>query len=174
MLQNITAMKNLYTRISFCCLIFLLTSLIVQAQELQVKNTKNGKIRSLKANQSFSFKLSEDDDYKKGKIQSFTDTSIVIFTPEEDDIQLREVKLKEIYAIRKMSCLHKVGYAAGAVLIVGGVGTILEAPSIAGDDGSDWLVRGAGVVVTAIGLVPYLIKPKEFIQGKNAEYAIVK
>ncbi|MDB5257832.1 MAG: hypothetical protein JWM14_2527 [Chitinophagaceae bacterium] len=163
----------MYTKISFCCFFLLLTSLAVQAQELQVKNTKNGKVRTLKANQSFSFKLSADDEYKKGKIQSFTDTSLVIFTPEEDDIQLREVKLKEIYAIRKMSCLHKVGYAAGAVLIVGGVGTMLEAPSIAGDDGSDWLVRGAGLVVTAIGVVPYLIKPKEFVQGVNAEYKIV-
>jgi len=167
-------MKILYTKISFCCFLLLFSSLAIQAQELQVKNTKNGKVRTLKANQSFSFKLSEDDEYKKGKIQSFTDTSLVIFTPEEDDIQLREVKLKEIYAIKKMSCLHKVGYAAGAVLIVGGVGTILEAPSIAGDDGSDWLVRGAGLVVTAVGLIPYLIKPKEFVQGKNAEYAIVK
>lgn len=167
-------MKNIVTKFSFCCLILLFAPIVLQAQELQVKNTKNGKVRTLKANQSFSFKLSEDDDYKKGKIQSFTDSSLVIFTPEEDDIQLREVKLKEIYAIRKMSCLHKVGYAAGAVLIVGGVGTILEAPSIAGDDGSDWLVRGAGVVVAAVGLVPYLIKPKEFVQGKNAEFVIVK
>lgn len=149
-------------------------SFVAQAQQLQVKNTKNGKVRTLKANQSFSFKLSDDDDYKKGKIQSFTDSSIVIFTPEEDDIQLREVKLKEVYAIKKMSCLHKVGYAAGAVLIVGGVGTMLEGGSIAGDDGNEWLVRGVGLVVTAVGLVPYLIKPKEFVQGKNAEFAIVK
>ncbi|MBC7487212.1 MAG: hypothetical protein H7282_10725 [Cytophagaceae bacterium] len=167
-------MKTIYTKFSFCCFMLLFTSIALQAQQLQVKNTKNGKVRTLKANQSFSFKLSEDDDYKKGKIQSFTDSSLVIFTPEEEDIQLREVKLREIYAIRKMSCLHKVGYAAGAVLIVGGVGTILEAPSIAGDDGSDWLVRGAGLVITAVGLVPYLIKPKEFVQGKNAEYVIVK
>lgn len=166
-------MKNIVTKFSICCFILLFTSVALKAQELQVKNTKNGKVRTLKANKSFSFKLSEDDEYKKGKIQSFTDSSLVIFTPEEDDIQLREVNLKEIYAIRKMSCLHKVGYAAGAVLIVGGVGTILEAPSIAGDDGSDWLVRGAGLVVTAVGLIPYLIKPKEFVQGKNAEYKIV-
>lgn len=167
-------MKTMYTKISSFCLFLLCLTFAAQAQELQVKNTKNGKVRKLKANQTFSFKLSEDDDYKKGKIQSFTDSSIVIFTPEEDDIQLREVKLQEIYAIKKMSCLHKVGYAAGAVLMVGGVGTILEAPSIAGDDGSDWLVRGVGLVVGAVGLVPYLIKPKEFIQGKNAEYSIVK
>jgi hypothetical protein len=167
-------MKTIYIKLSFCCLFLLCLTFVAQAQELQIKNTKNGKVRKLKANQTFSFKLSEDDDYKKGKIQSFTDSSIVIFTPEEDDIQLREVKLSEIYAIKKMSCLHKVGYAAGAVLIVGGVGTILEAPSIAGDDGSDWLVRGAGLVVTAVGLVPYLIKPKEFVQGKNAEFTVVK
>jgi len=167
-------MKTIYTKISFCCLFLLFASFVAQAQELQVKNTKNGKIRTLKANQSFSFKISEDDDYKKGKIQSFTDSSLVIFTPDEDDIQLREIKLKEIYAIKKMSCLHKVGYAAGAVLMVGGVGAILEAPGIAGEDGSDWLVRGAGLVVAAVGLVPYLIKPKEFVQGKNAEYTIVK
>ena len=167
-----TTNKNLLALLSLVLFFFL--SFIAQAQELQVKNTKNGKVRALKANKSFSFKLSDDDDYKKGKIQSFTDSSIVIFTPEEDDIQLREVKLKEIYAIKKMSCLHKVGYAAGAVLIVGGVGTMLEAGSIAGDDGNDWLIRGVGLVVTAVGLVPYLIKPKEFIQGQNAEYAIVK
>ena len=166
-------MKTIYTKIYFCCL-FLFLSFAAQAQHLHVKNIKNGKVRALKANQSFYFKLSEDDEYKKGKIQSFTDSSIVIFTPEEDDIQLREVKLKEIYAIKKMSCIHKVGYAAGAVLIVGGVGTMLEAPSIAGDDGSDWLVRGVGLVVTAVGLVPYLIKPKEFVQGKNADFSIAK
>jgi hypothetical protein len=164
----------MYTKISFCCFMFLFTSLALQAQELQVKNTKNGKVRTLKANQSFSFKLSEDDEYKKGKIQSFTDSSLVIFTPEEDDIQLREVKLKEIYAIKKMSCLHKVGYAAGAVLIVGGVGTMLESSSIAGDDGNTWLVAGAGAIVTAVGIIPYLIHPKEFVQGKDAEYTIVK
>ena len=166
-------MKPNHIQLSFCCFVLFLASLAVQAQSLQVKNTKNGKVRMIKTNQSFSFKLSEEDDYKKGKIQSFTDSSLVIFTPEEEDIQLREVKLKEIYAIKKISCLHKIGYAAGAVLIVAGVGTILEAPSIAGEDGNDWLVRGAGLIVAAVGVVPYLIKPKEFIQGKNAEYKII-
>lgn len=167
-------MKTTYTKFSFCCLFLFFLVFAAQAQHLHVKNTKTGKVRALNANQSFSFKLSEDDDYKKGKIQSFTDSSVVIFTPEEDDIQLREVKLKDIYAIKKMSCLHKIGYAAGAVLIVGGVGTMLEGGSIAGDDGNEWLVRGVGLVVTAVGLIPYLIKPKEFVQGKNAEFSLAK
>jgi hypothetical protein len=155
------------------CLLLFFAAFVAHAQQLEIKNTKNDKVRVIKAKQSFSFKYSEDDDYKKGKIQSFTDSSFVIFTPEEDDLQLREVKLKDIYAIKKLSCAHKAGYAVGAVLIVGGVGTMLEAPSIAGDDGSDWLVRGVGLVGFAVGLVPYLIKPTEFVQGKNAEYKIV-
>jgi hypothetical protein len=166
-------MKTPYTTLSFYCLFLFFAVFVVQAQSLQIKNSKSGKIRTLKANRSFSFKLSEDDDYKKGKIQSFTDSSIVIFMPEEDDIQLREVKLKDLYAVKKMSGLHKVSYAAGTVLMIGGVGTLLEAQNIVDDDGSAWLVRGVGVIVTAIGLVPYLIKPKEFVQGKNAEFKIV-
>lgn len=166
-------MKTICNKLQLTALLLLFATIVANAQELQIKNTKNGKVRAIKADRSFSFKVSEEDDYKKGKIQTFTDSTIVIFTPDEDDIQLREVKLKDLYAVKKMSGLHKVGYAAGAVLIVGGVGTMLEAPSIAGDDGNDWLVRGVGLVVTAAGLVPYLIKPKEYVQGKNAEYKIV-
>ncbi|HSZ71131.1 MAG TPA: hypothetical protein VK750_00545 [Cytophagaceae bacterium] len=168
-------MKNIfYKNVSTFCLCFFFATLFAQAQTLQIKNTTNGKNRSIKVNQGLFFKLSEDGEYIKGKIKSMTDSSLVLFTPEEDDIELREVNLKDIYAIKKLSCTHKAGYVLGAVLIVGGAGTIAEAGSIAGDDGNDWLVRGIGAIGLAAGLVPYLIKPTEFVQGKNAEYKIAK
>jgi len=144
------------------------------AQQLSIKNTSNGKVRVLKQGQKMSFKLVGEDEFTKGKISSFTDSSMVVFMPDEDDVMLRDIKLKEIYSIKKTSTMHKVAQAAGAVVMVGGAVAIFEAPSIAGDDGNDWLVRGAGVVGVALGLLPYLIKTTEYIQGTNVEFTIVK
>lgn len=146
----------------------------VLAQKLTIKNTKNGKVRVLEQGQKMSLKFSVGDDYAKGKIQSFTDSTVVLAMLDEEEVMLREVKLKEIYSIKKTSSMHKVAQVAGALVMVGGAAAIFEAPGIAGEDGNDWLVRGAGIAAIAVGLIPYLIKPTEFIQGTNAEYTIVK
>ncbi len=146
----------------------------ISAQHLHIKTTKNGKVRALKAGQKMQAKLSELDVFTKYKIQSFTDSSMVLIMLDEEEIMLRTINLKEIYSIKKTSGMHKIAQVGGTFLMLGGAVAIFEAPSIAGDEGSDWLVRGAGVVMVAVGLIPYLIKPTEYVQGKNAEYSIAK
>jgi hypothetical protein len=146
----------------------------VQAQQLNIKNTENGKVRTLKTGQKIFLKFSLGEEFSKAKIQSLTDSSITLVMLDEEEIMLRDVKLKDIYSIKKTSCMHKTAQIAGAIAMVGGAATFFEAPAIAGEDGSDWLVRGTGVAVLAVGLIPYLIKPKEYVQGSNAEFSVVK
>jgi hypothetical protein len=143
------------------------------AQQLLIK-TSDGKVRAIKSGQKMHFKLHDDIDFTKGKIQSFTDSSIVVFMPDEDDVLLQDIKIKDIKSIKKTSTMHKLAQGGGALFMVGGAAMIFEAPSIAGEDGSDWLVRGVGVVTLAVGLIPYLIKPKTYVQGENAEFSISK
>ena len=152
-------------------LVFLSTT--ANAQQLLIK-TSNGKVRAIKQGQSMHFKIHDDIDFTKGKIQSFTDSSMVVFMPDEDDVLLQDIKLKDIKSIKKTSTMHKIAQGGGALFMIGGAGMIFEAPSIAGEDGSDWLVRGAGLVSLAVGLIPYLIKPTVYVQGANAEFSISK
>jgi hypothetical protein len=159
----------------FAALIFFVVLIDgAQAQHLNIKNTENGKVRTLKTGQKIFLKFSGGEEFSKAKIQSLSDSSLTLVMLDEEEIMLREVKLKEIYSIKKTSCMHKTAQIAGAIAMVGGAGAIFEAPAIAGEDGSDWLVRGTGIAVLAVGLIPYLIKPTEYVQGSNAEFSVVK
>ncbi len=172
--MNTPKRAHFYTCLISAGFLFLVLINGAFAQQLSIKNTTNGKIRVLQQGQKIALKFSIGDDYAKGKIQSFTDSTMVLAMLDEEELMLREVKIKEIYSIKKTSSMHKVAQVAGAIVMVGGAVAIFEAPGIAGENGSDWLIRGAGIAAVAVGLIPYLIKPTEYIQGTNAEYAIVK
>jgi hypothetical protein len=159
-------MKKLHL---FFALILSIASLSAFGQkQLELKDTTSGKLKVFKIGQTIRYKGLEDTDFEKVKIQNITATTIVFYLPDEDESStIREVPLSEIKSIQKATTIHNVTRAIGGLLMVGGAYTMASSGALAGDDGSSGAYIGLGAGMLAVGVIPYLIKPKTYVLGET-------
>ncbi|WP_018343627.1 hypothetical protein [Cytophaga aurantiaca] len=153
-------------------LVLLLNILCLSAfaqKQLELKDTVTGKVKVFKIGQTIRYKGLEDTDFEKVKIQNITATTIVFYLPDEDESSpVREVPLSEIKSIQKATTIHNVSRVVGGLLILGGAYTMASSGALADNGGGStgaYLGMGAGMV--AVGVIPYLIKPKVYILGET-------
>lgn len=137
---------------------------LAQAQNLVLTDKESGKTRTIKAGQTIHLKTADMENFEKAKIQSFNGQSLVVIFPNEEDGTVMELPLSSITEISKITCLHKTSQAVGAVSLVVGAYLMFGSAGLAGDDSAAPYVAG-GAVLFAAGVVPYLIKPKNYILG---------
>lgn len=159
-------MKKLHL---FFALILSIASLSAFGQkQLELKDTTSGKLKVFKIGQTIRYKGLEDTDFEKVKIQNITATTIVFYLPDEDESSpVREVPLSEIKSIQKATTIHNVTRVIGGLLMVGGAYTMASSGALAGDDGSAGTYIGLGAGMLAVGVIPYLIKPKTYVLGET-------
>ena len=159
-------MKKLHL---FFALILSIASLSAFGQkQLELKDTTSGKVKVFKIGQTIRYKGLEDTDFEKVKIQNITATTIVFYLPDEDESSpVREVPLSEIKSIQKATTIHNVTRVIGGLLMVGGAYTMASSGALAGDDGSSGAYIGLGAGMIAVGVIPYLIKPKTYVLGET-------
>jgi len=159
-------MKKLHL---FFALILSIASLSAFGQkQLELKDTTSGKLKVFKIGQTIRYKGLEDTDFEKVKIQNITATTIVFYLPDEDESSpVREVPLSEIKSIQKATTIHNVTRVIGGLLMVGGAYTMASSGALAGDDGSSGAYIGLGAGMIAVGVIPYLIKPKTYVLGET-------
>lgn len=159
-------MKKLHL---FFALILSIASLSAFGQkQLELKDTTSGKLKVFKIGQTIRYKGLEDTDFEKVKIQNITATTIVFYLPDEDESSpVREVPLSEIKSIQKATTIHNVTRVIGGFLMVGGAYTMASSGALAGDDGSSGAYIGLGAGMLAVGVIPYLIKPKTYLIGET-------
>lgn len=139
-------------------------------QTLELKSIKNGKIKTFAIGKTIKYKGINDIDFEKAKIQNITATTIVLYLPnldEEEGKPIRELTLAEIQAIQKSTTIHSVCKGIGAFLMLGGAYTMASSNALAGEDGSSGTYLGIGAGMLAVGILPYLIKPKMYILGET-------
>ena len=154
----------------FLTLLLSIASLSVFGQkQLELKDTATGKVKVFKIGQTIRYKGLEDTDFEKVKIQNITATTIVFYLPDEDESSpVREVPLSEIKSIQKATTIHNISRAIGGLFILGGAYSMASSSALADNSGGStgaYLGIGAGMV--AIGVIPYLIKPKVYELGKT-------
>lgn len=150
-------------------LLLILTSYFSIAQNnLEVLDTKNGKIRTFKTGTSFLFIPSNDSIFLKGKIQSTTPQSITLMLKEEDN-RIVKYQASDFTIIRKPTTLQYISYAAGTLFMLGGTYFILTGQNITDNH---WQNRGIGAIGFAIGLTPFLINPKTYEKGDRYKFQI--
>jgi len=159
-------MKKLHL---FFALILSIASLSAFGQkQLELKDTTSGKLKVFKIGQTIRYKGLEDTDFEKVKIQNITATTIVFYLPDEDESStIREVPLSEIKSIQKATTIHNISRVIGGLLMVGGAYTMASSGALAGDDGSSGAYIGLGAGMLAVGVIPYLIKPKTYVLGET-------
>ena len=159
-------MKKLHL---FFALILSIASLSAFGQkQLELKDTTSGKLKVFKIGQTIRYKGLEDTDFEKVKIQNITATTIVFYLPDEDESStIREVPLSEIKSIQKATTIHNISRVIGGLLMVGGAYTMASSGALAGDDGSAGTYIGLGAGMLAVGVIPYLIKPKTYVLGET-------
>lgn len=165
-------MKKLHL---FLTLLLSLATLSAFGQkQLELTNTVSGKVKVFTIGKTIRFKGLEDTDFEKGKIQNITATSIVFYLPEEDEgSTIREVPLSELNSIQKATTIHNISRAVGAFLMVGGAYTMASSSALADNGGSTGAYLGLGAGMVAVGVIPYLIKPKTYLLGQT-HTAVIK
>lgn len=150
-------------------LLFTLLSLNVFGQkQLVLTNTSNGKVKTFAIGKTIHIKGLEDTDFEKVKIQNITDKTIVFFLPNADEEKpIRELTLAEIESIKKSTTIHNIGKAVGAFFMLGGAYTMASSSALAGEDGSSGAYIGLGAGLVAVGVLPYLFKPRLYVLGKT-------
>lgn len=148
-------------------LLFSCASMASFAQKtLELTDNKTGKTKTFAIGKKIRYKGVEDTDYEKVKIQNITDSTLVFFLPDEDESSpVREVKLNEIYSFQKATTLHNVSRILGGLFMVAGASTMANSSGYAGEDGSSGAYIGLGAGMVAVGVIPFLIKPKTYILG---------
>lgn len=138
-------------------------------KQLELKDTVSGKVKVFKIGQTIHCKGLEDTDFEKVKIQNITATSIVFYLPNEDESSpIREVPLSEIESIQKATTIHNIFRVVGGLLMVGGAYTMASSGALADSgDMSSGAYLGIGAGMVAVGVIPYLIKPKTYELGKT-------
>ena len=138
-------------------------------KQLELKDTISGKVKVFKIGQTIRYKGLEDTDYEKVKIQNITATTIVFYLPDEDEgSPVREVPLNEIKSIQKATTIHNISRVIGGVLMVGGAYYMASSSALSDtNDGSTGAYLGLGAGMLAVGIIPYLIKPKVYVLGET-------
>jgi hypothetical protein len=151
----------------FFALLLSIASLTVFGQkQLELKDTLTGKVTIFKIGKTIRYKGLEDTDFEKAKIQNITATTIVLYLPNLDEDEgkpIRELALTDIHAIQKSTTIHSVCKGVGALFMLGGAYTMASSAALAGDDGSTGEYLGIGAGMLAVGILPYLFKPKTYI-----------
>jgi hypothetical protein len=152
----------------FFAIFLSIVSLSTFAQkQLELKDTVSGKVKVFKIGQTIRYKGLEDTDFEKVKIQNITATTIVFYLPDEDESSpVREVPLSEIKSIQKATTIHNISRVLGGLLMISGAYTMASSSAIADNSGGstgEYLGIGAGML--AVGIIPYLIKPKVYVLG---------
>jgi hypothetical protein len=160
----------------FFAILFSICALSVLGQKhLELKDTVTGKIKIFKIGQTFRYKGVGDSDYEKVKIQNITETGLVFYLPDEDEVKpIKEVFLSDIESIQKATTIHNITRAIGGVFFFAGAYTMASSASIADDGGSTIGYIGLGAGILAVGLIPYLIKPKVYVLGKTHTATILQ
>lgn len=142
-------------------------------QQLELTSLKNGKVKTFAIGKTIRFKAFDDTDFEKGKIQNITAASITFYLPNEDEgSTIKEIPLTELHALQKSTTLHSVTKGIGAFFILGGAYAMASSSALAGEDGSSGTYIGLGAGMFALGVVPYLFKPKIYILGVTHNAAI--
>ncbi len=139
-------------------------------QKLELKSIKNDKIKTFAIGKTIHYKGVADTDFEKAKIQNITATTIVLYLPNLDEDEgkpIRELTLAEIHAIKKSTTFHSITKGVGALFIFGGAYTMASSSALAGDNGSSAEYLGIGAGMLAVGVLPYLFKPKTYIFGQT-------
>ncbi|ABG59704.1 hypothetical protein CHU_2449 [Cytophaga hutchinsonii ATCC 33406] len=145
----------------------------VAQKQLELTSAKNGKVKTFVIGKTIRFKAFDDTDFEKGKIQNITATSITFYLPNEDEgSTIKEIPLSDLHALQKSTTIHSVTKAVGAFFILGGAYTMASSSALAGEDGSTGTYLGLGAGMVALGVVPYLFKPKIYILGVTHTAAI--
>jgi hypothetical protein len=135
---------------------------------LELTDKQTGKIKTFAIGKKIRYKSVEDSDYEKGKIQNITDSTLVFFLPDEDENpSLVELRLDEIQSFQKSTTLHNISRILGGLFMVAGASTMANANGYAGEDGSSGAYIGLGAGMVAVGVIPFLIKPKTYILGET-------
>jgi hypothetical protein len=147
-----------------------IASLTVFGQkQLELKDTLTGKVKVFKIGDTFHYKSVGDSDYEKIKIQNITESGIVFYLPDEDEVKpIKEVFLSDIEFIQKATTLHNITRIIGGAFIFAGVYSIASSSALADNSGGStggYIGLGAGIL--AVGVIPYLIKPKVYVLGKT-------
>jgi len=152
----------------FTLLFALLSSNVSAQKQIVLTNIANGKVKTFAIGKTIHIKALEDTDFEKVKIQNITDKTIVFFLPNADEEKpIRELTLAEIESIKKSTTIHNIGKAVGALFMVGGAYTMASSSALAGEDGSSGPYIGLGAGLVAVGVLPYLFKPRLYILGKT-------
>jgi len=138
-------------------------------KQLELKDTVSGKVKVFKIGQTIRYKGLEDTDFEKVKIQNITATTIVFYLPDEDEgSPVREVALSEIKSFQKATTIHNITRVLGGVLMVGGAYYMASSSALADTNGgSTGAYLGIGAGMLAVGVIPYLIKPKVYVLGET-------
>jgi hypothetical protein len=190
-LGNLVLKKNAFMKTIYILLLLLGSMQIVSAQNyLNIKNSKTGKVKVIENDKTIFFKITGDSSFNKGIIQQIKDSSVVIYLPDEDENSLVEYRISEFSAIRKLGKFHSITRIVSIpLLMVGGIGLIAGIPStlsskktsvgLGGDtiqetnnQGPILMAVGGGAL--ALGLLPYLIKPKTYDFKKDCILEIRK
>lgn len=149
-------------------LLILVSYFSVAQNNLEVLDTKNGKIRSFNTGSSFLFIPANDSIFLKGKIQSTTPDRVTLLLKEEDNRSV-QYQASDFTVIRKPTTLQYISYAAGSVLMLGGTYFILTGRHISDNH---WQARGIGAIGFALGLTPFLINPKTYEKSDRYKFQI--
>jgi len=140
---------------------------------LELKNEKTGQIKTLRSGAKVQFKTKHDSTYIKGKIVQIKDSVIVFYIPEfEESLPLMDVYVKDIKEIKKPTHFHAFARGAGAVLLpVGSVllinGLLTLSRNDPGYKSQSVTSSLIGFGVAAVGVTPFLIKPKHYDFSKD-------
>lgn len=160
-------MKKL--KLLFALLLSIVSLSVFGQKQLELKDTVSGKVKVFKIGQTVRYKGLEDTDFEKVKIQNITATTIVFYLPNEDESSpVKEVPLSEIKSFQKATTVHNVTRVIGGLLMVGGAYSMASSTALADNSGNStgtYLGLGAGML--AVGVIPYLIKPKTYVFGET-------
>lgn len=157
-------MKKLQLPLILLFSIFALTAF--SQKQLELKNINSSKVKVFKIGQTFRYKGVGESDYEKVKIQNITESGLVFYMPDEDEVKpIREVFISDIESIQKATTIHNITRAIGGVFIVAGAYTMASSASLADNGGSTGGYIGLGAGILAVGIIPYLIKPKTYVIG---------
>jgi hypothetical protein len=130
--------------------------------------------RTIKNESKIQFKTTSDSAFVKGVIQQITDSSLVIFLPEDENTMVREYKFRDITMLRKPTTLHSIARIVGAPLvIVGGIvfiGGTMSTISPRDGESNGPVSMGIGGGALILGILPYIIKSKTY--DLNKEYTL--
>jgi hypothetical protein len=145
----------------------------VNAQKILLVTMKDDstKTRRFQVGNKLEYKLSLAGEYKKGKVIAITENGSITLTDDENET-VREVLVGDLYALKKATTLHSIGYVAGSVFLLSGAVLTFSSSSFAGEDGSTGPYIAGGIALMALGAIPYLLHPKEYIKDDNATFSV--